>query len=629
MSKYNFSEVSELLGEKMVTIGISVSGGGYRSMLSGAGVLSAMDIRTPDSENHLGGILQSSTYIAGNSGGSWLVANNLLNDGLPVYEALRTQSFATPLIEGVPDVPVSQLRATLDAQSPRDYNASVWETYSVLFNQSDVEKGSLAHAFLDTFFKSKSQDNDQSIDTAPLGRKSLDFYKDLNIEVRAKKTAGFQVSLIDYWGRAVSKKIFPQGKKAIDLCLSTVVESPSFENFSQLFPIFGSVERMPGVTELSVDSHLFEFNPFEFGSWDSYLNSFVDINFLGSKLENGFSTIKTKNEDYSVCISGYDNMGLITGTSSGLFNTVFQYVYKMILQMEDSSSSLFSMLLRVFGITNHPTPDEILHPEYALYSPNPFKAISPPRAKGRSISDAPSLFLADGGDDGQNLPFHPMLTKGREVEVVLAFDATSDYENYPNGTTLKQTAKRYHASNSSLRIPAFSFNGKLKRIFPVIPSSEEFVSKSMASRPVFFGCNITRDYPSEILTDAKSIESPDTSMAPKLQPESKNIHPSLEELESKFDIWHDYQPPLIVYLANYNHSYASNTSTFRTVYSDTEVLKMLENGYNVATYNNNTEYLRCVGCALIQRRAAKSSKFANYLKQCKTCLEKFCYAASE
>ncbi|KAF8002660.1 hypothetical protein HF325_003625 [Metschnikowia pulcherrima] len=313
---------------------------------------------------------------------------------------------------------------------------------------------------------------------------------------------------------------------------------------------------MPGVTELSVDSHLFEFNPFEFGSWDSYLNSFVDINFLGSKLENGFSTIKTKNEDYSVCISGYDNMGLITGTSSGLFNTVFQYVYKMILQMEDLSSSLFSMLLRVFGITNHPTPDEILHPEYALYSPNPFKAISPPRAKGRSISDAPSLFLADGGDDGQNLPFHPMLTKGREVEVVLAFDATSDYENYPN-------------------------------------------------------------------------ESADTSIAPELQPESKNIHPSLEELESKFDIWHDYQPPLIVYLANYNHSYASNTSTFRTVYSDTEVLKMLENGYNVATYNNNTEYLRCVGCALIQRRAAKSSKFVNYLRQCKTCLEKFCYAASE
>ena len=79
MSKYNFSEVSELLGEKMVTIGISVSGGGYRSMLSGAGVLSAMDIRTPNSENHLGGILQSSTYIAGNSGGLWLVANNLLN----------------------------------------------------------------------------------------------------------------------------------------------------------------------------------------------------------------------------------------------------------------------------------------------------------------------------------------------------------------------------------------------------------------------------------------------------------------------------------------------------------------------------------------------------------------------
>lgn len=466
MAKKNFFNISELIKEDPVTIGIAVSGGGYRSMLSGAGVLSALDARTPGAEDHLGGLLQSSTYIVGNSGGLWLVANNLLNDGLPIYDAIRGQSFSSPLIEGVPDVPVSQLRANIDAQAFGSNNVSVWESYSNIINQTDPEKGSLASTLLETFFKTRDEVDNTNKSTIH-GRKSLDFYKDLNIEVRAKKKAGFQVSLIDYWGRAVSKKIFPQGKKSVNICMSSVTELPSFENFSQLFPIFGSVERLPGETELSSDSHLFEFNPFEFGSWDSFLNSFVDVKFLGTELIDGVSTIKTKNEDYSVCLSGYDNMGLITGTSSGLFNTVFQYVYKMILQMEEQSSSLLSMLLRIFGITSHPKPEDFLHPEYALYSPNPFKGITSPNAKGRQISKAQSLLLADGGDDGQNVPFHPMLVKSRKLELVFAFDATSDLENFPNGTTLIQTARRYHSTNSSLRLPVFSFQNITRRIFQI------------------------------------------------------------------------------------------------------------------------------------------------------------------
>ncbi|GEQ70228.1 hypothetical protein JCM33374_g3904 [Metschnikowia sp. JCM 33374] len=506
MTKLNFTNLPELFSGESVIIGISMSGGGYRSMLSGAGVLSALDLRTPGSEEHLGGILQSSTYIAGNSGGSWLVANNLLNDGLPIHYAIRKQSFTSPLIEGVPDVPISQLRANIDAQTLGQNNSSVWESYSKLINHTDPEKGSLAGTLLDTFFKTKDLNEiDQSNTTATYGRKSLDFYKDLNIEVRTKKKAGFQVSLIDYWGRAVSKKIFPRGKKTVDLCMSSVPELPSFENFSQLFPIFGSVERQPGQTELSIDSHLFEFNPFEFGSWDSYLNSFVDIKFLGTELMNGVSTKTTKNEDYSLCVSGYDNIGLITGTSSGLFNTVFQYVYKMILQMEEQSSSLLSMMLRIFGITSHPKPDNFLHPEYALYSPNPFKGITTSAAKGRSISSSQSLFLADGGDDGQNIPFHPMLVRGRRLEVVFAFDATSDTVNFPNGTTLIQTANRYHSSNSSLRVPVFLHEDKLRRIFPNVPSSKVFVEKNMGSHPIFLGCDISRDFP--IVDETMAVNS--------------------------------------------------------------------------------------------------------------------------
>jgi lysophospholipase len=54
-------------------IAISASGGGYRAMLNGAGLLSAFDSRSDNATapGHLGGLLQSATYLSGLSGGRY------------------------------------------------------------------------------------------------------------------------------------------------------------------------------------------------------------------------------------------------------------------------------------------------------------------------------------------------------------------------------------------------------------------------------------------------------------------------------------------------------------------------------------------------------------------------------
>jgi lysophospholipase len=53
-------------------IGLAFSGGGYRACLNGAGAVQAFDSRESLSkEGKLGGLLQSSSYIAGLSGGGW------------------------------------------------------------------------------------------------------------------------------------------------------------------------------------------------------------------------------------------------------------------------------------------------------------------------------------------------------------------------------------------------------------------------------------------------------------------------------------------------------------------------------------------------------------------------------
>lgn len=91
-------------------IGITFSGGGWRAMLNGAGVLSAFDDRTTNSTSsgHIGGVLQAATYIVGVSGGNWLTGSIMTNNFTSVeaiQNADRDQSgslwdFSNSLIEG-------------------------------------------------------------------------------------------------------------------------------------------------------------------------------------------------------------------------------------------------------------------------------------------------------------------------------------------------------------------------------------------------------------------------------------------------------------------------------------------------------------------------------------------------
>lgn len=78
-SANSFEPVPNTLSSKNVfpTVGIAVSGGSYRAALFGAGVLSSLDARneTAAQKTGTGGLLQATSYLAGLSGGSWLVTS--------------------------------------------------------------------------------------------------------------------------------------------------------------------------------------------------------------------------------------------------------------------------------------------------------------------------------------------------------------------------------------------------------------------------------------------------------------------------------------------------------------------------------------------------------------------------
>ncbi|CAI7666716.1 unnamed protein product [Penicillium bialowiezense] len=69
-------------GDELPNIAIGISGGGLVAALNGAGAIKAFDERTEGStaEGQLGGLLQSSTYFAALSGGSWALGSIYVNN---------------------------------------------------------------------------------------------------------------------------------------------------------------------------------------------------------------------------------------------------------------------------------------------------------------------------------------------------------------------------------------------------------------------------------------------------------------------------------------------------------------------------------------------------------------------
>lgn len=72
------------------TLGLSISGGGYRAFLTGAGIIQAVD-GDEDSAVSTSGLYQGISYISALSGGSWLLSSLADNDFPTVSSLLATQ----------------------------------------------------------------------------------------------------------------------------------------------------------------------------------------------------------------------------------------------------------------------------------------------------------------------------------------------------------------------------------------------------------------------------------------------------------------------------------------------------------------------------------------------------------
>lgn len=346
--------------------------------------------------------------------------------------------------------------------------------------------------------------------------------------------------------------MFNASKGGIDYTWSSIAQTQDFIDGNYPMPLVVADSRTTGEIIASTYSTVFEFNPWEFGTFDPTLYAFAPLEYLGSRFENGSLA---SNE---TCVRGFDNAGFIIGTSSTLFN-------ELITELGDNSSTITTFaddILKDLFAKFDSSDNDI-----AAYEPNPFYGYN-----DDSLASTMDLDIVDGGEDGQNVPLHPLIQPARAVDIIFAIDSSADTDYYwPNGTSLVATYER------SLNVSGIG-NGTA---FPAIPDQNTFINLGLNMRPTFFGCN------------------------------SSNITGTA---------------PIVVYLANTPYSSQSNTSTYQMKYEDSQRDNIITNGYEVVTMGNGTldgNFTACVGCAILSRSFERTGTTLPDI--CTQCFTEYCW----
>ena len=242
-----FSEHAKNISN-LPNVAIAASGGGYRACLNGGGAIQAFDSREVNSTlpGHLGGLLQSATYLAGLSGGGWLVGSIYVNNFTTISDLLDENT------------------------------GSVWE-------------------FENSIFESPATSSFQVFSSA-------EYFANIETDVFGKSEAGFNTSVTDYWGKALSYQLVNASDGGPDFTWSSIQFQDSFTNGDSPMPIPVSDGRAPDELLIPGNTTIYEFNSFEFGSWDPTTYGFVPLEYLGSNFSSGALA-----EDEE-CVRGFDNL---------------------------------------------------------------------------------------------------------------------------------------------------------------------------------------------------------------------------------------------------------------------------------------------------------------------------------
>ncbi|TQW00018.1 hypothetical protein V2A60_005432 [Cordyceps javanica] len=389
------------------------------------------------------------------------------------------------------------------------------------------------------------------------------YYTDIFNEVEGKSKASFNVSASDYWGRMLAYQMVNASNGGPGYTWSSIANDADFSTGKAPMPFLVANGRSSEKTVItSTNSTVYEFTPWELGSSDPTLSGWVPLSYVGTQFKDGDVV------DKGSCVAGFDNAGFVMGTTSSVYTQSISYLKDNNRKYVPSDVPDFAIktAAKLISALSDSTAYDI-----AEWSPNPFRGFNV--ATNRNANNS-RLNLVDGSEDAQNVPFHPHLVPDRGVDVVFAYDASSDTEyGWPDGSALSATYER--SQQSAFRdVP-----------FAPVPDKNTIRNLGLNTRPTFFGCNAT------------NFTAHGTGVA-----------------------------PLIVWLPNHPYVYNGNLTTFTWTVRDPERAALIDNGWAVATQLNatrDTEWPACVACAILARSFYRTN--TTFPAQCHKCYDRYCW----
>jgi lysophospholipase len=225
------------------------------------------------------------------------------------------------------------------------------------------------------------------------------------------------------------------------MLLSGLRNTPAIRKFQKPLPIIISNHMPPNTTDLTVNPNklpiqgttyvplsapIYEYSPFEFGSFDPQLSAFIPTEYLGTTLESG-KPIDSLGGDYisllsgvgNNCVRGFDQMSFIMGSTAAVefcLKSTFFLVYRVEAHFGTVIPHMIPLVYfattaqgfnTVFGSgkTDFPSKYSAVMNYFAnnigdteplmAHYPNPFKGVKGLMGFDRSNSD--ELLIVDGG----------------------------------------------------------------------------------------------------------------------------------------------------------------------------------------------------------------------------------------
>jgi len=380
--------------------------------------------------------------------------------------------------------------------------------------------------------------------------------------VQEKHKAGFPVSIVDVWGRILSrhfinepdKKTSQKGKAVL---WSSIRQTPQYKNRGVPFVMAVTTSRPDKGKAFTRESPTYEFTAEEFGLFHPSLNASIPVEYLGSTHSTAEGPVSP------TCVAGFDNAGFVMGMSSNIFSIGDS--------PKEEKRPKFVTAVRTF----------INDINFEGKVPNAFKGLGktadPSAGGGYQDSDRDLILMADSGFIYENVPLFPLIQPERKVDVLIALDASADGKDkddqslysYPNGTSI-------YSIFTKTKLP--SYHGYH---MPNIPNAIDgtFTKLGYNKRPTFFGCDDLKGplivyLPNYYATDPTNTATTKTTYTP-------------EEIDNFF-----------------LNGFALATQTVGPT--------------------QNKEWPACLACALIDRQVLRNS--ATRTAQCQACFKNYCAA---